>query len=238
MTDKQIIIDGIDVSGCIYYEDGKCLNGEMVQCNCKKVAVCYYKEYKRKEQECEELKENLPNAITRLMGELDQLKAENEVLKQYKASKQASYESMQREWNEAVNENRELKAENEELKDKNNRLTILGMDLNQSNEVLRKSFFQTDKSRDKWREQAEKYSKALAEIKEIAEPYQKEIKKICGNCNNYDDCHACCKFDLNCYQYKKGDTTACEKFIVSCEYDKNELANKILQKISEVVDAN
>ena len=48
MTDKQIIIDGIDVGGCIYYEDGKCLNGEMVQCNCKKVAVCYYKEYKRK----------------------------------------------------------------------------------------------------------------------------------------------------------------------------------------------
>ena len=63
----------------------------------------------------------------------------------------------------------QLKAENEELKDKNNRLTILGMDLNQSNEVLRKSFFQTDKSRDKWREQAEKYSKALTEIKEIAE---------------------------------------------------------------------
>ena len=57
MTDKQIIIGGVDVSGCIYYDNGKCLNDEMVQCSCKNVAVCYYKEYKRKEQECERLKE-------------------------------------------------------------------------------------------------------------------------------------------------------------------------------------
>ena len=56
MTDKQIIIDEIDVSECIYYDNGKCLNDEMVQCSCKNVAVCYYKEYKRKEQECEEWK--------------------------------------------------------------------------------------------------------------------------------------------------------------------------------------
>ena len=62
----------------------------------------------------------------------------------------------------------QLKAENEELKDKNNRLTILGMDLNQSNEVLRKSFFATDKSRDNWREKAEKLEQTLTEIKEIA----------------------------------------------------------------------
>ena len=78
----------------------------------------------------------------------------------------------------------------------------------------------------------------LNEVKKVAKPYQKEIKKICGNCNNYDDCHACCKFDLNCYQYKKGDTTACEKFIVSWRYDKHELANKILQKIKECEAAN
>ena len=106
MTDKQIIIDGIDVGGCIYYEDGKCLNGEMVQCNCKKVAVCYYKEYKRKEQECEELKKGYSEltdivspymddftgyneelggfdivlCVKELMEQLDQLKAENDTL--------------------------------------------------------------------------------------------------------------------------------------------------------------
>lgn len=99
MTDKQITIDGIDVSGCIYYEDGKCLNGEMVQCNCKKVAVCYYKEYKRKEQKCEELKDladhngrvcnerldkidELEHDINELNGQLNQLKAENKILKE------------------------------------------------------------------------------------------------------------------------------------------------------------
>ena len=86
MTDKQIIIDGIDLSGCIYYDNGKCLNDEIVQCNCKNVAVCYYKEYKRKEQECEELKiyiesneqqvkevETLVRDNDRLINELDRL---------------------------------------------------------------------------------------------------------------------------------------------------------------------
>jgi chromosome segregation ATPase len=83
-------------------------------------------ELKAKEQECEELKEKLikwlgKEGITQSEKEfyeeqLDQLKAENETLKQYKSSKQASYESMQREWNNAVNENRELKTEIETLK--------------------------------------------------------------------------------------------------------------------------
>ena len=76
----------------------------------------------------------------------------------------------------------------------------------------------------------------LMDIKEIAKPYQKDIQNICSNCNNYDDCHACCKFDLNCYQYKKGDTKACDKFIELKEFEINNLANKILNKISEVED--
>lgn len=55
-NNEEIIIDGVDVSGCSYYADGKCTNSHMIQSNCKNVATCYYKEYKRKEQECEELK--------------------------------------------------------------------------------------------------------------------------------------------------------------------------------------
>ena len=64
MTDKQIIIDCVDVSGCKKYEH------EIVRCNAtlknmcfcggrctdKKNADCYFKQLKRKEQECEELK--------------------------------------------------------------------------------------------------------------------------------------------------------------------------------------
>ena len=67
MTDKQIIIDGVDVSGCKKYEH------EIVRCNAtlknmcfcggrctdKKNADCYFKQLKRKEQECEELKKYL-----------------------------------------------------------------------------------------------------------------------------------------------------------------------------------
>lgn len=56
MTKEPIMIDDVDVSGCIYYADGKCTNSQMIQSNCKNVAVCYFKEYKRKEQECEKVK--------------------------------------------------------------------------------------------------------------------------------------------------------------------------------------
>ena len=63
MTDKQIIIDGVDVSGCEY-----CLKMTKYRCTiqrdiykylCKENPNCYYKQFKRKEQECEELKEKV-----------------------------------------------------------------------------------------------------------------------------------------------------------------------------------
>ena len=62
MTDKQIIIDGVDVSGCIYFKK----NNKMSMCRacnsgvgtpyCEYHKDCYYKQLKRKERECEELK--------------------------------------------------------------------------------------------------------------------------------------------------------------------------------------
>ena len=66
MADKQIIIDDVDVSGCCHYADGKCTNSHMIQSNCKNVAVCFYKQLKRKEQECEELKEYKEDLTQRL----------------------------------------------------------------------------------------------------------------------------------------------------------------------------
>lgn len=61
MTDKQIIIDGVDVVGCEDYGyRGKagywCHNYDEP---CTDYPNCYYKQLKRKEQECEELKEKL-----------------------------------------------------------------------------------------------------------------------------------------------------------------------------------
>lgn len=94
MTDKQIIIDGVDVSGCEYFEDEECLNPSETVVNCEASPNCYYKQLKAKEQECEELKiyiesneqqvkevETLVMDNDRLINELDLLKAENEELK-------------------------------------------------------------------------------------------------------------------------------------------------------------
>ena len=54
MTDKQMI-DGIDVNKCQHY--GKCSTYcYIVDELCSDNPNCYYKQLKRKEQECEELK--------------------------------------------------------------------------------------------------------------------------------------------------------------------------------------
>ena len=68
MTDKQIIIDGVDVSGCGGYyfsptgfhscQDIQQVNnlGYEQDTLCEQNPNCYYKQLKRKEQEFEELK--------------------------------------------------------------------------------------------------------------------------------------------------------------------------------------
>lgn len=103
MTDKQIIIDGVDVSGCPHYilKDGSCSSQD---CECVKCVhnVCFYKSYKAKEQECEELKAELELFKTSNQTTINQLKAENETL--FKAI-------------EEVNKiNKRFESENEELK--------------------------------------------------------------------------------------------------------------------------
>ena len=70
MTDKQIIIDGVDVSGCENALQGKhtilCASSEdRALCDANK--NCLYKKYKRKEQECEELKQTRQGKITMKM---------------------------------------------------------------------------------------------------------------------------------------------------------------------------
>ena len=94
MTDKQIIIDSVDVSGCSWYTQGAtgmiCADWHISN-DCSKNPNCNYKQHKRKEQECEELKiyiesneqqvkevETLVMDNDRLINELDQLKAELE----------------------------------------------------------------------------------------------------------------------------------------------------------------
>ena len=69
MTDKQIIIDGVDISECkelvnecdCYLTEEHDYRSETPYTynNCSRFPNCYYKQLKRKEQECKELKEDL-----------------------------------------------------------------------------------------------------------------------------------------------------------------------------------
>ena len=58
MTDKeQIIIDGVDVSGCEYYAQGICNIPDVIETydSCIDKGACYFKQLQRKEKECEEV---------------------------------------------------------------------------------------------------------------------------------------------------------------------------------------
>ena len=103
---------------------------------------------------------------------------------------------------------------------------------------LRKIIKNKEERNIKLYEENKKLKQTLAEIKEIAEPYKMPIKKICGNCKKYDDCHACCYKDINCYKYTSSKTDACEEFTYLDEFVPNLLANNILQKISECETEN
>ena len=62
MTDKQIIINGVDVAGCEYlglYKEYKLKCGGCYPVDCSNNPNCYYKQFLRKEQEREELKEDI-----------------------------------------------------------------------------------------------------------------------------------------------------------------------------------
>ena len=97
MTDKQIIIDGVDVSGCTLYEDNP-KNRMWGTCDCMRSMVdqsgydelagaeckgynCYYKQLKRKERRCD-MWENIAveNGAVALkyQQQIDQLKAERD----------------------------------------------------------------------------------------------------------------------------------------------------------------
>lgn len=90
MTDKQIIIDGIDVSGCEYYCERHCKqvvdeDGCYVFL-CADDKYCHYKKWQRKEQECEELKDlntRLDNQREAYWKEYQKLKQTLTEIKEY-----------------------------------------------------------------------------------------------------------------------------------------------------------
>lgn len=105
MNEQKIIINNVDVSECEFFEecevkidDSECLaysrhyyEGTLYDC-CDEHPDCYYKQLKRKEQECEELKakikyieeyiKTVENARNEFEKESNFLKEENKRLKQ------------------------------------------------------------------------------------------------------------------------------------------------------------
>ena len=86
MTDKQTIIDGVDVSGCVALKDDGikkplCRAGGITSvyksCLCADNPNCYYKQLKRKEQECEEIRNKLNSNIERMNEQNEKLHNEN-----------------------------------------------------------------------------------------------------------------------------------------------------------------
>ena len=78
-NNEEIIIDDIDVSGCVHYFKNCCTVNGFV--DCENSPNCYYKQLKHKEQECEQQKAELELFKTSNQTTIDQLKAENEDLK-------------------------------------------------------------------------------------------------------------------------------------------------------------
>ena len=95
MKDKQIIIDGVDISGCerliinkTYGHVCNCEEDTHLISSCKNRPNCYFKHLKRKEQECEQEKTLKEMYFTYykakhsdIKGEFFKLKAENWELK-------------------------------------------------------------------------------------------------------------------------------------------------------------
>jgi hypothetical protein len=156
MTDKQMIIDGVNVLNCGHYSqfEGETENACYViqktfigkeeiskeYCSCETNSNCYYKQLKRKEQECERLRKEI-----RLYDCIEKWGTKE----CHCACRYLGNEFC----DDADKKIKQLKAENEELKK-----------INKANA----------KSYEKHWYKLEKYKQALQEIKEIAEEYQKE----------------------------------------------------------------
>ena len=88
MNEKQIIIDGVDVSKCIYYQYNMCTatKDNYGDCSfyCKDYDMndCYYKQLKRKEQECEQLRNKLNSSIERMNAQNEKLHNEIQTIRQ------------------------------------------------------------------------------------------------------------------------------------------------------------
>lgn len=89
MTDKEIIIDGVDVAGCKYFNRfGSICHNKNLCCDCEKNQDCYYKQLARKTQECEELH-------TELKFKVEYIQEQREVIKDLEKKLKISIQALE-----------------------------------------------------------------------------------------------------------------------------------------------
>lgn len=181
------IINGIDVSECCFYNNGKCNNPNGMACNCINNAVCYFKELKRLQQELD-IKEKMLDKFMIGSGEtLEKLQKENEGLKSLNDFNVQKIEVLQEE-NEKLKANKERCAfkclDNtfcDEAKIKIDKLELDKDCLNASLETARKYRGIAETDRDK-------YKQALEEIRK---EYTNSIFYQCDKTEEECPCHNC-----------------------------------------------
>lgn len=162
MTDKQIIIDGCDVSGCEHYtgnigyltDKNWTCRARIQGTKCEDWSDCYFKRWKRKEQEYERLSSLIRKTQTYKNTCCD---CRDEILLYPSISGRTNYTQIEVEeisLERIIQQLNQLKAKNEELKSKLNGWDEVYKSVNEIAYVisLKKN----------------KYQQALTEIKEIA----------------------------------------------------------------------
>ncbi len=220
MTDKQIIIDGVDVHWCEHYtgnigyltDKNWTCRAKIQGTKCEDWSNCYFKRWQRKEQECEELRGDLyftneqlkdfKSHYDKVVGECENLREKYLGLKEQKGSYIVQLNTV----------NEQLDQLKEQIKYQNNFIESLLKATNNS-EWLDKSILDDEASEiiekiELDYVQLDEFKQTLTEIKEIAE------KSCClqptSTCEEYENCKECSRTS------------------------DDETVQQILQKISEV----
>lgn len=162
-TNKQVIIDGKTI-GCPCYIDRPLYRYDKA-CLVQSQAFTEQQTEHKPILRCDEIK-NCP--IKENYKQLARKEKECNLLGQYKSSKQASYESMQIEWNKAVSRNKDLLGQVEKWQE-------LVTELKEENERLKNELSTygatgiCEVCKDKSVLQNDKYTKVLKDIEEVAE---------------------------------------------------------------------
>ena len=177
MTDKQIIIDGVDVSGCEwFYKNDPCKNTCKYFCTpCEWVEIqnCMYKYAKRKEQECEELKDKLSCCFCNPNVSL------NDIEKQRKCIEVT--ECFRRKLDQLKKENDELKSTNKIYEQGIARLKDEKNNLKKENNSLKETIDGLLSIQYKLADNRVKYSQTLAGIKELLLQTSTDSQEHCVN---------------------------------------------------------